>query len=70
MGQTLTKRKITDNQTSIVMSNFVSGIYFVKVIQGYKELKTFKIIKKLKGELIMKKLFYNFSSPVLLTATV
>ncbi len=44
-GKLLQKEKITGNQTSIVMSNLVSASYFVKVIQGNKEVKTFKIIK-------------------------
>ncbi len=45
-GKLLQSEKITSNQTSIVMSNLVSGIYFVKVIQVNKEIKTFKIIKQ------------------------
>jgi ABC-type uncharacterized transport system substrate-binding protein len=45
-GKLLQSEKITSNQTSIVMSNLVSATYFVKVIQGNKEVKTFKIIKK------------------------
>ncbi len=49
-GNLLQNEKITGNQTSIDMSNFVPATYFVKVIvktQGlaYQELKTFKIIK-------------------------
>lgn len=44
-GKLLQNEKITDNQTSIVMRNLVPAIYFVKVVQGNKELKTFKIIK-------------------------
>ena len=44
-GKLLQNEKITGNQTSIVMSNLVPAIYFVKVIQGNKEVKTFKIIK-------------------------
>jgi hypothetical protein len=44
-GKLLQSEKITGNQTSIVMSNLVPANYFVKVIQGNKELKTFKIIK-------------------------
>lgn len=46
-GRLLQSEKITGNQTSIVMSNFVPAIYFVKVIQSNKEVKTFKIIKNL-----------------------
>ncbi len=37
-GKLLQSEKITDNQTSIVMSNFVSGIYFVKVILDHNLL--------------------------------
>ena len=44
-GKILQSEKIADNQTNIVMSNLVSATYFVKVIQGNKEVKTFKIIK-------------------------
>ena len=44
-GKLLQNEKITGIQTSIVMSNLVSANYFVKVIQGNKEVKTFKIIK-------------------------
>ena len=44
-GKLLQNEKITGNQTSIVMSNLVPANYFVKVIQGNKEVKTFKIIK-------------------------
>ncbi|GAB4451343.1 MAG: hypothetical protein Fur0028_06900 [Bacteroidales bacterium] len=44
-GKLLQSEKITSNQTSIVMSNLVPATYFVKVIQGNKEVKSFKIIK-------------------------
>lgn len=44
-GKLLQSEKITGNQTSIVMSNLVPATYFVKVIQGNKEVKMFKIIK-------------------------
>jgi len=44
-GKLLETKKISGNQTSIVMSNLVPSSYFVKVIQGNKEVKTFKIIK-------------------------
>lgn len=37
--------KITGNRTSIVTSNLVPATYFIKVIQGNKDVKTFKIIK-------------------------
>lgn len=44
-GKLLQNEKITGNQTSIVMSNLTPATYFVKVIQGNKEVKIFKIIK-------------------------
>lgn len=44
-GKLLQNEKITSNQTSITMSNLVPATYFVKVIKGNKEVKTFKIIK-------------------------
>jgi len=44
-GKLLQSEKITGNQISIVVSNLVPANYFVKVIQGNKEVKTFKIIK-------------------------
>ena len=45
-GKLLQNEKIIDNQTSISMSNLVRANYLVIVIQGNKEVKTFKIIKK------------------------
>lgn len=45
-GKLLHNEKITARQTSISMSNLMSATYFVKVIQGRREVKTFKIIKK------------------------
>ncbi len=44
-GKLLLNEKIVGNKTSIVMSKLVTGNYFVKVIQGNKEVKAFKIIK-------------------------
>ena len=44
-GKLLQNAKITGNQTSIVMSNLVPANYFLRVIHGNKEVKTFKIIK-------------------------
>ena len=45
-GKLLKSEKIKGNQTSIAMSNLLPAIYFVKVIQGNKEVKTFKIVKR------------------------
>ena len=44
-GKLLQKETITGNETSIVMSNLVPATYFVKVVQGNKEVKSFMIIK-------------------------
>jgi hypothetical protein len=46
-GKLLHSEKITDNQTSIGMSNLAPANYFVKIIHENKEVKTFKIIKTL-----------------------
>jgi hypothetical protein len=44
-GKLLQNEKITGNQTSIVMSNLITATYFVKVVKGNRDVKTFKIIK-------------------------
>lgn len=44
-GKLLQSEKISDNQTSIDMSNLLPATYLVKVIHDNKEIKTFKIIK-------------------------
>ncbi len=44
-GKLLQSEKIAANQTKIGMNNLVPATYFVKVTQGNKEVKTFKIIK-------------------------
>lgn len=44
-GKLLQNEKIARKETNIVMNNLVSAIYIVKIIQGYKEVKTFKITK-------------------------
>lgn len=45
-GRLLQSEKIVGNQTNIYMQDLVSATYFVKVNQGNKTVKTFKIIKK------------------------
>jgi len=57
-GKLLQSKKITSNQTRIVMSNLVPAMYFVKVIQGNKKIhhvksnnvgaKQFKVVKTFK----------------------
>ncbi len=44
-GKLLETKKIEGSETSIVMSDLPPAVYFLKVIQGDKEVKTFKIIK-------------------------
>ena len=44
-GKLLQSQTIKESQTHIPMSNLVRATYFVKVVQGNKEVKTFKIIK-------------------------
>lgn len=44
-GKLLKNSELTANETQIDMSGLVSSTYFVKVADGNKELKTFKIIK-------------------------
>ncbi len=44
-GKILESKKMMDKITSITMSKFIPGTYFLKVISNQKEAKTFKIIK-------------------------
>lgn len=44
-GKLLKKEQITGAETKIAMSNLIQSIYFVKVYNGNKEIKSFKIIK-------------------------
>lgn len=44
-GKLLENKKIESSETIIVMSNFVNAIYFLKISDNKKEVKTFKIIK-------------------------
>lgn len=44
-GKILENKKVTSNETNIVMSHFISGTYFLTVIQRNEEIKSFKIIK-------------------------
>ena len=44
-GKLIESRKIENNETRIVMSNLVPATYFLKVTEGNKEVKTFKINK-------------------------
>ncbi len=45
-GRTVSVQKIRNNQTRILMNNLPVATFFVKVTQGNRNIKTFKIIKK------------------------
>lgn len=45
-GTILKNSKIESNEITISMQNLKASIYFLKVIHGSKDIKTFKIIKK------------------------
>jgi hypothetical protein len=44
-GKLLENKKVIGNEVTISMGNLLPSIYFLKVINGNKEVKTFKIIK-------------------------
>ena len=44
-GKLLQNEKITDRQSRVLMYNLLPATYFVKILEGNKEVKTFKIIK-------------------------
>lgn len=44
-GKLISQQQITANKTSIIVSNLLSAIYFLKISEGDIEVKTFKIIK-------------------------
>ncbi len=44
-GKLLQHQSITENKTNIIMSSFPVATYFVKITEGNREVKTFKIIK-------------------------
>ena len=44
-GKLFENKKITNTETSITMNNLIPSTYYLKVIEGNKKLKTFKIIK-------------------------
>jgi hypothetical protein len=44
-GELLKTQKVVTNETNIVMSNLPPGTYLIRLIQGDKAVKIFKIIK-------------------------
>jgi hypothetical protein len=44
-GKLIECKAINASETSIPMSNFIPATYFLKILHGQKEIKTFKIIK-------------------------
>jgi hypothetical protein len=45
-GKLLTQKKIESYLTEVSMSQLRSGVYFIKIQAGTRELKTFKIVKE------------------------
>jgi hypothetical protein len=45
-GKHIQSERISANHTSIFMGDLIPAIYFVRVIQGNREIKTFKIMKR------------------------
>lgn len=45
-GKLLENKKLTGNENTISMANFIPATYFLKIPDNNKEVKTFKIIKK------------------------
>jgi len=45
-GKLLDSKILIESETRIDMNNYASSIYFLKITDSQKELKTFKIIKK------------------------
>jgi len=43
-GRLLESKKVTGDETTISMANLLPGLYFLRVIDNQKEIKTFKII--------------------------
>jgi len=44
-GKLLESKKVNSTETTISMANLILSIYILKVLDGNKEVKTFKIIK-------------------------
>jgi hypothetical protein len=44
-GRLLESKRITSTETDLDMTNYVAGIYFLKVLNKHREVRTFKIIK-------------------------
>ena len=45
-GKLLQSQVLTDSQTRLAMDKLEPAVYFVKVIEGSKEVKTFKVVKR------------------------
>jgi hypothetical protein len=45
-GKTLENNKLTGSRTNIDMTNYGSALYFLKITENNREIKTFKIMKK------------------------
>jgi len=45
-GKLLAQKKLESNETSVSVEGLPSGVYLIKIREGLKELKTFKIVKQ------------------------
>ena len=45
-GKLLKMKKVTEPQTQVIMQDLKPAVYFLKIIDNNKEIKTFKIIKR------------------------
>jgi len=45
-GKLLKMKKVTESQTQVIMQDLKPAVYFLKIIDNNKEIKTFKIIKR------------------------
>jgi hypothetical protein len=45
-GKLLSQKKVESYLTEVSLSQMQSGIYFIKIQAGTRELKTFKIVKE------------------------
>jgi len=53
-GMLFQNNPVQGSETSIQLENVIPGTYILKIVKNKKEIKTFKIIKKLNA---MRKLF-------------
>lgn len=45
-GKLLVQKKLESSETSVFVESLASGVYIIKIRDGLKELKTFKVVKQ------------------------